>query len=67
MDNMIAYCGLVCSDCQAYVATQANDPAALERVAAEWREAVMEGSAAREDGACVAAGAGTEPRALLIG
>jgi hypothetical protein len=29
---------LVCSDCAAYTATQANDPAALERVAAQWRE-----------------------------
>lgn len=39
MDRIIAYCGLVCSECPAYVATQANDRAALERVAAEWREA----------------------------
>lgn len=38
MDKMIAYCGLVCSDCGAYIATQANDQAALERVAAQWRE-----------------------------
>ena len=39
MDKMIAYCGLVCTDCPAYVATQADDRAALERVAAQWREA----------------------------
>ena len=38
MDRMIAYCGLVCTDCQAYLATQANDRAELERVAAMWRE-----------------------------
>ena len=38
MDRIVAYCGLVCSDCPAYVATQSNDRAALERVAAEWRE-----------------------------
>ena len=38
MDKIIAYCGLVCSDCSAYVATQANDQEALERVAAQWRE-----------------------------
>lgn len=38
MDKMIAYCGLVCTDCPAYVATQANDRDALERVAAQWRE-----------------------------
>ena len=38
MDKIIAYCGLVCSDCPAYIATQANDPDALERVARQWRE-----------------------------
>jgi hypothetical protein len=38
MDKIIAYCGLVCSDCPAYIATQADDPAALEQVAARWRE-----------------------------
>ena len=39
MDKLIAYCGLNCSKCPAYVATQSGDPAELERVAAEWREA----------------------------
>ncbi len=38
MDKMIAYCGLVCSDCSAYIATQANDQAALQRVVEQWRE-----------------------------
>ena len=38
MDKIIAYCGLVCSDCSAYIATQADDQAALEQVAAQWRE-----------------------------
>lgn len=38
MDKIIAYCGLVCSDCPAFIATQADDRAALERVAAQWRE-----------------------------
>ncbi|MBN1874957.1 MAG: DUF3795 domain-containing protein [Anaerolineae bacterium] len=38
MSKMIAYCGLVCTDCPAYLATQANDQAALEAVAAQWRE-----------------------------
>jgi len=37
-DKIIAYCGLVCSDCDAYIATQADDQAALERVAAKWRQ-----------------------------
>jgi hypothetical protein len=39
VDKIIAYCGLNCSGCPAYVATQSGDPAELERVAAEWREA----------------------------
>ncbi len=38
MDKMIAYCGLICTDCPAYIATQADDRAELERVAAMWRE-----------------------------
>ena len=38
MEKIIAYCGIVCSDCPAYLATQADDRAALERVAAQWRE-----------------------------
>jgi hypothetical protein len=33
VERIIAYCGLVCSDCDAYVATQANDLEALERLA----------------------------------
>jgi hypothetical protein len=39
MNEIIAYCGLNCAKCPAYVATKSGDPAALERVAAEWREA----------------------------
>jgi hypothetical protein len=39
MEKMIAYCGLTCTDCPAYTATQANDREALERVAAQWRKA----------------------------
>jgi hypothetical protein len=38
VDRKIAYCGLICTDCPAYIATQANDWAALEQVAAMWRE-----------------------------
>ncbi len=38
MDKIIAYCGLICTECPAYIATQANDQTALERVAAQWRE-----------------------------
>jgi hypothetical protein len=38
MERIVAYCGLVCSDCKAYLATQSNDREHLERVAAEWRK-----------------------------
>jgi len=38
MDEMIAYCGLVCTDCPAHIATQVNDAAAIERVAEQWRQ-----------------------------
>jgi len=38
MDKTIAFCGLVCTECEAYLATQANDLAALERMAIKSRE-----------------------------
>lgn len=38
MDCMVAFCGVICTDCQAYVATQADDRDALEQVLAHWRE-----------------------------
>ncbi|HHX42931.1 MAG TPA: DUF3795 domain-containing protein [Chloroflexi bacterium] len=38
MDRIVAYCGLVCSACRGYIATQANDLVALEALAAEARE-----------------------------
>ena len=37
MATLYAACGLDCSKCDAYIATQANDRAALEQVAAKWR------------------------------
>ena len=36
-ERIIAYCGITCSSCDAYLATQTGDPLALERVAAAWR------------------------------
>ena len=36
--QIIAYCGLNCSTCPAYVATQTDDFTALEQIAAQWRE-----------------------------
>ncbi len=38
MKPAIAMCGLTCSECEAYRATQTNDEAWKERVAAKWRE-----------------------------
>jgi hypothetical protein len=38
MDRIVAYCGIVCSGCPGYVATQANDRAALERLAEQARK-----------------------------
>ncbi len=37
MERIVAYCGLVCSECEAYVLTQANDRVGLEQLAAKWR------------------------------
>ncbi len=39
MDRLVSYCGLVCTDCTAYIATQADDQDDLERVAALWQRA----------------------------
>ena len=35
MERIIGRCGIICSECPAYIATQANDRAALERMAKE--------------------------------
>jgi hypothetical protein len=37
MSTLYGACGLVCSKCDAYMATQANDQTALEQIAAKWR------------------------------
>ncbi|MBN1883461.1 MAG: DUF3795 domain-containing protein [Deltaproteobacteria bacterium] len=36
MDRMIAFCGLICTDCPAYQATQADDLAGAQETAALW-------------------------------
>ena len=36
MATMIGACGIDCSQCEAFLATQADDMAALELVAAKW-------------------------------
>ncbi len=52
MSRMVAYCGLVCSECEAYRATQADDQEWLERVAAQWREEYHAPGIAAENIAC---------------
>ncbi len=37
MDKIIAYCGLNCTECPAYVATQAKDQKALDKIVEQWR------------------------------
>jgi hypothetical protein len=39
MRKIIAYCGLNCAECGAYMATQNNDQALREQTAAEWTKA----------------------------
>jgi hypothetical protein len=36
MDKMIAYCGIVCTECPAFEATQQNDNAKRKKVAEMW-------------------------------
>ena len=36
MNKQIAYCGLVCTDCGAYIATQKNDNKMRKAVAEDW-------------------------------
>ena len=37
MDTMIAFCGLDCGSCEAYLATQANDKTAMQAVLEKWQ------------------------------
>ncbi len=38
MNSLIAFCGLDCAKCEAYVATQAKDEVAQQRLLAKWRQ-----------------------------
>jgi len=37
MDKMIAFCGITCADCKAFVATKENDDVKRRKVAEEWK------------------------------
>jgi hypothetical protein len=39
MAKILAYCGLDCGECEAYLATQKNDRDELEKIAKKWAEA----------------------------
>ena len=36
MDRMIGFCGIVCTDCQAYIVTQTGDDEARKKIAEGW-------------------------------
>ena len=38
MEKMIAYCGIVCSECDAFIATQNDDDAKRKEVTALWKK-----------------------------
>ena len=38
MSKMMGYCGIDCTGCPAFVATQSGDPAELAKVAKQWAE-----------------------------
>ncbi len=37
MKRMVAFCGITCTDCKAFVATHENDDAKRKQVADEWK------------------------------
>jgi hypothetical protein len=39
MGKMVAFCGLVCTDCKAFIATQEDDEAERRNVAEAWSKA----------------------------
>ena len=39
MKSMLAYCGINCTECPAYIATQKNDDNERKKVAEEWQKA----------------------------
>jgi hypothetical protein len=37
-EKYVAYCGIVCTDCPAYIATQSGERSELQRVAERWEK-----------------------------
>jgi len=60
MAKILAYCGLDCGECEAYVATQKNDQAELGAVAKKW--AAQFGGKEMGADACVCDGCSTGKR-----
>ena len=50
--KIVAHCGIVCSDCTAYIATQSGERPALERVAAQWKKEYNLAQVTVEDVTC---------------
>jgi len=38
MEKLIAYCGLNCAECEAYIATKNDDQSLREKTAADWKK-----------------------------
>jgi hypothetical protein len=64
MAKILAYCGLDCGECEAYIATQKNDRAGLEAVAKDW--AVRYGGKELGADACVCDGCSTGKRMSTV-
>jgi len=56
--SIIAYCGLVCSNCEGYLATQANDEEWKDRLAVHARDAYGQRDATAESVTCDGCSAG---------
>jgi len=52
MERTIAYCGLVCSECRGFLATQSGDWEALEELAQEMNQAFELGTITADSVAC---------------
>jgi len=60
MAQLLAYCGIDCGECEAYIATQNNDQSGLEATAKKW--AAQYGGKEIAADMCVCDGCSTGPR-----